>query len=106
MVGGGRGSSFRSAEEDSDGVGADAAGGAVFRAAALDADVARADDFDRGSEGETAFLEVALEDVSSGGLLEAGDEVHEGLAVLERLPAGQPPHPVFRDLHARGKASG
>lgn len=85
---------------------ANAAGGAMVRAAALDADIGGADDLDHRPEIESSFAEGALEHLAA--LLEARDEalIRHRLAFLEGLPAGQPPHPVFRDFHVAGAING
>ncbi len=80
-------------------MGADAAGGPVVGTATLDADVGGAGDLDDGSQGQPALAESALKQVARA--LEADDEslVGHRFPFLERLPAGQSPHPVFRDFH-------
>ena len=85
---------------------ADASGGAMVRATALDADIGRADDLDHRPEIESSLAKSALEYLAA--LLETRDEalVRHRLAFLEGLPAGQPPHPVFRDFHVAGAING
>ena len=88
-------------KQHGDRMGADPAGGAVVGAATLDGDVARPADLHDRTERQSALAEGALDEVAITGALQAGDHalVGHGLAFLEGLPAGQSPHPVFRDFH-------
>ena len=80
-------------------MGADRAGRAMLRAAALNADIGGADDFHHRTEVHPAFPDGSLQNLAVS--LEAGDKtpLRDGLAFLERFPAGESSYPVFRDLH-------
>ena len=72
----------------------------VLRAGALHADIGRPGNLDHRPQVQAALAEAGLEQFSRP--FESGWQPLAGnrLPLFEGFPAGQSPHPVFRDLHA------